>query len=105
MEDPISDNNVSTTNGLSDNGYDVTPPMMMEQCWDLKEEAEVIEHAEEMPEMVLGIPVGGYGSSDDCGMGNGGGFGDSRSRFRGRLGAKGIGGPMPPLAEQFGRFL
>jgi hypothetical protein len=115
MDDPISDNNVSTTNELSDNGYDTSPIMVQghqQQCWDLKEEEEVVA---ELPEMIAALPMGvavgggggGAGGRLDDGFGGGGygGVGDnSGRRFRGRMGAKGIGaGPMmPSLSDTHG---
>lgn len=109
-DNPISDNNVSTTNELSD-GYERVSPMMnhhlqrqqqhqvqqlQQQCWDLKEEAEEeVEGVADLPEifsMPVGVPVGG----DDGGHGGMGENPDFRGRFRGRLGAKGI----PPSMGQ-----
>lgn len=99
MDDPISDNNVSTTNDLSDGYTDPSP--MMAPTWDLKEEEEEVEGVAELPELMMGIPVGGNG--DEGGMSVG--INDNaRSRFRSRLGAKGISEPMPPLSQNYGAF-
>lgn len=99
MEDPISDNNVSTTNDLSDGYTDPSP--MMAPVWDLKEEEEEVEG---VAELMMGIPVGVNGDEGGMGMG----MNDNpRARFRSRLGAKGISEPMPPLSQNYGmlRFL
>ncbi|ODM91514.1 Transcriptional activator, partial [Orchesella cincta] len=97
MDDPISDNNVSTTNDLSDGYTDPSP--LMATAWDLKEEEEEVEGVAELPELMIGIPVGGNG--DESGMGMG--INDARSRFRSRLGAKGVSDPMPPFPQYHGR--
>lgn len=96
MDDPISDNNVSTTNDLSDGYTDPSP--MMGTAWDLKEEEEEIESVAEMPGIMMGISVGG-GHGDESGMGM---IDNPRSRFRSRLGAKGMVEPMPPLSQNYG---
>lgn len=99
MDDPISDNNVSTTNDLSDGYTDPSP--LMAPVWDLKEEEEEVEGVADLPELMIGIPVGGHG--DDGGGGGGMGMNDNaRNRFRSRLGAKGISEPMPPLSQNYG---
>ncbi|XP_021960212.2 transcriptional activator GLI3 isoform X1 [Folsomia candida] len=115
MEEPISDNNVSTTNEMSDTGsvYDNSPMMThhhhhqqpqqaQQPCWDLKEEEEVI------PQM-LGIGVGG---GVGIGVGAGGGPGSHHPeeyyggrRFRGRMGAKGFAfqpAPIPSSIDTHG---
>ncbi len=100
MEDPISDNNVSTTNDMSDGYTDPSP--MMAPVWDLKEEEEEVEG---VAELMMGIPVGVNG--DEGGMGGMGMNDNPRGRFRSRLGAKGISEPMPPLSQNYGmlRFI
>lgn len=99
MDDPISDNNVSTTNDHLSDGY-TDPSPMMAHAWDLKEEEEEVEGVAELPELMMAIPVGGNG--DEGGFG--GGYNDNaRNRFRSRLGAKGIiSDPMPPLSQTHG---
>ncbi|CAL8109238.1 unnamed protein product [Orchesella dallaii] len=96
MDDPISDNNVSTTNDLSDGYTDPSP--LMATAWDLKEEEEEVEGVAELPELMIGIPVGGNGDEGGMGMG----INDARSRFRSRLGAKGVSDPMPSLSPYHG---
>jgi len=107
MDDPISDNNVSTTNEMSDAGYDTSPMMVhgQQQCWDLKEEEEVAE----LPEMTMGLSVGFIGGPGEGfgGANTGNGYGDNNSnrRFRSRLGSKGIGsGPLPYLPDSHGKL-
>ena len=104
-DNPISDNNVSTTNELSD-GYEGASPLMGQPCWDLKEEAEEeVESVADLPE-IFGLPVGIPVGGDD---GRGGGHGGDHSEFhrgrpfRARLGAKGM-PSMSPLSNMPGKL-
>jgi hypothetical protein len=97
--DPISDNNVTTTNGVTD-AYET--PMysnISRQTWDLQEEDEEVECGVPSPEMILGIPVGG-GGEEQSGTFPHPNVGSNRNRFRPKLGSKGIG--PPPLQNNYG---
>ena len=101
-DNPISDNNVSTTNELSD-GYEGVSPMMGQPCWDLKEEAEEVESVADLPE-IFSLPVA-VGVGGDDGRGGAGELPDmNRSRFRGRLSAKGV-MPINPILPGMYSFL
>ena len=90
--DPISDNNVTTTNGVSDAYETPIYSNMSRPTWDLQEENEDLECIAPSPEMILGIPVGG-GGDEQVGIIPHPNSGSNRNRFRPKLGSKGLGPP------------